>query len=329
MNDVSVVIPVAGVGTRLKPHTFSNPKALLRVGDKSIIGRILDQLIRLGLKKVYLIIGHLGELIQAHINDNYPELDIEYISQTEYRGLGHAIFLSRGKVKGGPILIILGDAIIEADYGRALSQEISWMGVQEVDDPRRFGIVEEKGGCITRLVEKPEHPTSNLAIVGLYYFKESSLLFSSLEKLIKTDKTTKGEYQLTDAIQMMVESGEKIKPFHIDTWHDCGKPETLLATNRHILKKHFIEQVPIKNNTVISPSYVSPTAKIDNSVIGPFATIGEHVKVSNAVISDSIINDYAEVRNIVLSKSLLGHSASVTGSKQKLNVGDNSEIHFE
>ena len=328
MEEISVVIPVAGVGTRLKPHTFSNPKAVLRVGDKSIIGRILEQLVGLGLKKINLIVGYLGDMIKTHIEDNYPDLDINYINQKEYRGLGHAIYLSKEKVKKGPILIILGDAIIEADYSKALSEEESWMGLQEVEDPRRFGIVEVHDNYITKLIEKPENPTSNLAIVGLYYFRESTLLFDCLEKLIKDDITTKGEYQITDAIQMMVDRGEKIKPFIIDSWYDCGKPETLLETNRHILDKNFNKPYTVENSTIIPPSYISPTAKIKNSVIGPYATIGEHVEITAAVISDSIINDYADVHHIVLSESLVGHSATVKGSIQKLNVGDNSEIEF-
>ncbi|MEK7722224.1 MAG: sugar phosphate nucleotidyltransferase [Elusimicrobiota bacterium] len=323
----TAVIPVAGAGTRLRPHTYTYPKVLLTVGDKPIIGHILDELSAAGIKKICMVTGYLGGRIQEYVAKNYKRLEVSYVEQPEPKGLGHAIWLTRRNVTG-PALVMLGDTILDMDFSRFMTSKEDCMAVKEVKDPRRFGVVETKGGYITAMSEKPEKPRTNLAIVGIYSFHNSSLLYNSLERLVDSGKTTRGEIQFTDALALMVKGGHRIKPVPVDGWYDCGKPETLLETNRHILdKKKFSSKA--KNSLIIPPVYISPTAKVENSIVGPYASIGDGARIDSVIISDSIVNENAVITNINLSGSLVGPSATVIGRKDQLNVGENSEIRFD
>jgi glucose-1-phosphate thymidylyltransferase len=325
--EFTAVVPVAGAGTRLRPHTYTYPKVLLTVGDKPIIGHILDEISAAGIKKICMVTGYLGDKIKEYVAKNYKHLNVSYVEQPEPKGLGHAIWLTRRAVTG-PVLVMLGDTILDADLSKFMTSKEDCIAVKEVKDPRRFGVVETKGGYITAMVEKPEKPKTNLAIVGIYSFRNSSLLYNSLERLVDSGKTTKGEIQFTDAMALMVKDGHKIKPVTIEGWYDCGKPGTLLETNRHILdKKKFSPKA--KNSLIIPPVYISPTAVVENSIVGPYASIGDGARIESAIISDSIVNENAVITNINLSGSLVGPSATVIGRKDQLNVGENSEIKFD
>jgi len=323
---MKAIIPVAGAGTRLKPHTHTVPKALIHVADKPILGHILDELEQLGIKQIVFIIGYLGEMIQEYVDKTY-RFKTYYVQQEELLGLGHAIYLTRKYIKNEPILIIYGDTIFKADLRTVLKGHYSRIGVKSVQDPHRFGIVEMNNGFIARMIEKPDKPSTDLAIVGINYIKNSQLLFKCLEELIKKKIRTKGEYQLTDAFQKMINQGEKMKTFLVDGWYDCGKLETLLQTNRFLLdglKKRTV----IPGSIVLPPVSIASTATIENSVIGPYVSIADHTIVSNAIIKDTIINKNAVVRNILLTESLIGDNALVNGKLHKLNVGDSSEVDF-
>jgi glucose-1-phosphate thymidylyltransferase len=321
------IIPVAGVGSRLRPHTFSVPKVLLNVAGKPILGHILGKLIGEGITEASIVVGSMGEMIQEYVSSAFPGLRVEYVEQEEALGLGHAIYLSRSSMGADPLLIILGDTIFEVDLTPVLRGEFSSLGVKEVEDPRRFGVAVVRDGFIRRLVEKPESPVSNLAVVGLYFIKRPELLAECLNELVHRDIRTKGEYQLTDALQMMIERGEKISTFPVEGWFDCGKPETLISTNRALLERasarHAIEGV-----VVLEPVFVAPTAVVQNSVIGPNTTIGEGAVVSDAVLRNTIIGEHAEVRKSLLENSIVGPGAVVRGSFKRINVGDSSEIDF-
>lgn len=325
--EFTAVVPVAGAGTRLRPHTHTYPKVLLTVGDKPIIGHILDDISAAGIKKVCLVVGYLGEKIKEYVSKNYKALEVTYVEQPEPKGLGHAIWLTRRAVTG-PVVVMLGDTILDADLPRFLGSKEDCIAVKEVADPRRFGVVETKGGYISAMVEKPEHPKTNLAIVGIYSFRNSSLLYNALERLVESGRTTKGEIQFTDALAALVKGGHKIRPVPIEGWYDCGKPETLLETNRHILdRKKFYPKA--KNSLIIPPVYISPTAKVANSIVGPYASIGDGARIDSSIVSDSIVNENAQIMNINLGGSLVGPSATVIGRKDQLNVGENSEIRFD
>ena len=325
--EFTAVVPVAGTGTRLRPHTHTYPKVLLTVGDKPIIGHILDDLEGAGIRKVCMVVGYLGEKIREYVAKHYRHLEVSYVEQAEPKGLGHAIWLTRRAVTG-PVVVLLGDTILDADLSKFLNSREDCIAVKEVADPRRFGVVETKGGYISAMVEKPEKPKTNLAIVGIYSFRNSSQLYNALERLVESGRTTKGEIQFTDALAGLVKAGHKIRPVPIEGWYDCGKPETLLETNRHILdRKKFSPKA--KNSLIIPPVYISPTAKVENSIVGPYASIGDGVRVDSSIISDSIVNEGASIRNMNLSGSLVGPSAAVVGRKDQLNVGENSEIRFD
>ena len=320
------IIPVAGVGSRLRPHTYSVPKVLLNVAGKPIIGHILDKIIEAGFDEATIIVGYLGEMIKEYALKNY-KIKFDFVEQEERLGLGHAIYLAKNTFSNNPILIILGDTIFDVDLKAMVACQRTQIGVKHVDDPRRFGVAETIDGQISRLVEKPENPNSNLVIVGLYYITKPLLLSECLKEMIDSNIRTKDEFQLTDALQMMIERGEKMETFLVEGWFDCGKPETLLSTNKHLLEFQPIPS-PIKSVVIVPPVFISKKAKVSNAIIGPNATIADNAFVANSIISNSIIGEGATVVNTLLEESLIGTNAVVRGNYKRINIGDSSELEF-
>jgi glucose-1-phosphate thymidylyltransferase len=318
------IIPVAGVGTRLRPHTYTLPKVLLNVAGKPILGHILDKLLEEGITSATIIVGYMGDLVEEYVRTNYS-FDVEFVEQPIREGLGHSIYLAKESLGEEPLLIILGDTIFEVDLKPVLAGEFSSLGVHELDDPRRFGVVEMQGPYVSRLVEKPDVPPSNLVIVGLYFIKHPRLLAECLSELVDNDRRTRGEYQLTDALQMMIERGENFTTFDVEGWFDCGKPETLLHTNRHLLDRRPLER-EIAGVVVNPPVHISPTADISNSVIGPYATIADGAVIRDAIVTDSIVGTSATVERAILRESIIGDGASVRGMFQHVNIGASSEL---
>src|SRR6185369_3605684 len=229
-------------------------------------------------------------------------------------------------VPGGPMLILLGDTIFRADFSKLVSGA-SAIGVKAVDDPRRFGVVEVEGGRVKRLVEKPDVPPSHLAIVGVYYLRDGKPLFEALDELVRRDLRTRGEYQLTDALQLLIDHGHELRTFPVEGWYDCGKTETLLETNRQLLE--LAGGAPtVPGSVVLPPVAIEPGAEIVNSVIGPHVSIATGTVVKNCVVRNSIINPHARVEDILLTESLVGENAVAQGVFQSLNVGDSSEVRF-
>jgi len=320
------IIPVAGVGSRLRPHTYTVPKVLLNVAGKPIISHLLDKLIDVGFDEITMVIGHLGDRIKEYVQKNY-RIKFDFVEQEERLGLGHAIYICRHTVSNNPLLIILGDTIFEVDLKSIIKSDYSQIGVKMVEDPRRYGIAEVNNDFVTRLIEKPDSPKSSLAIVGLYYIKNPKDLFLCLEEMISSNKKTKGEFQLTDALQMMIERGEKMQVFNVDGWYDCGKPETLLSTNRYLLKYQSTPR-EIESVIVHSPSYISEKAIVSNSIIGPYATIADGARIENSIIKNSIIGEGANVLDSLLEDSIVGNNATIKGNYKKINIGDSSELEF-
>ncbi len=321
------IIPVAGFGTRLRPHTYTLPKVLLNVGGKPIIGHILDKIIKDGFDEATIIVGSMGEKIRDYVQNNYS-IKCRFIEQLEPKGIAHAVFLSRETFSSEPILIILGDTIFDVDLKPVIEQSYSSVGVKQVDDPRRFGVIELECDFVKRLVEKPEHPSSNLALVGLYWIQNPQLLLQCIMDLLQKNQRTKGEFQLTDALQLMVHKGEKMKTFNVQGWYDCGKPETILATNRYILDK--IPDRTVLDGVIINPPvFVSPSAKVIHSIIGPYATIADGANVKDSIIRNSIVSDDAQVSMALLENSLIGNNAIINGNFKRINIGDSSEIEFQ
>lgn len=322
------IIPAAGHGTRLRPLTHTRPKALVTVGTKPIIGHIADMLIPLGCDSMVFIISETGHDIPAYVKDHYPDVDVSYVIQRDRLGLGHAVYMTREIASDDELIIIYGDTIVKGDYSAILNREAEVLiGVKEVDDPRRFGVVNQSDGFITRFVEKPDVPESNLAIVGLNYFKDPVALFDAIQYVINNDIRTKGEYQITDAFQNMVDNGMKMKAFGIDEWFDCGTPETLLATNRYMLDSDALNRT-VEGSVIIPPVSLPESVTVTNSIIGPHVSVGENATIENTIISDSIIGDHARVSGAILAHSLIGENAEVVEHLRKVTIGDHSRLDF-
>ncbi|NLK08371.1 MAG: NTP transferase domain-containing protein [Firmicutes bacterium] len=324
---MKAILPVAGVGSRLRPHTHTTPKALVHVAGKPILGHILDSLQPAGVDEIVLIVGYLGGQIVDYVKRTY-DLKVHVVEQEERLGLGHAIYLAKDYVKADePVLIILGDTIVQADLAQVIQRGITAIGVREVDNPSNFGVVQMAGQQIERLVEKPQDPPTNLAVVGVYYIQNSSSLFAGLTEIVEQDIKTGGELQLTDGLQMMIDRGERMEVFTVENWLDCGNPETLLAANRYLLASNGYTPFDERRGViVIPPVYIDADADLGNCIVGPYVSIAADAQISNALIRDSIINEGAYVADLLLEKSLVGHRAVVQGRFSQLNIGDSSEI---
>jgi len=249
------IIPVAGFGTRLKPHTFSTPKVLLNVGGKPILGHILDHMVDTNILKATFIVGYLGEKIKEYVEKEFPQIKADFVEQKEMLGLGHAIYSAIPTFDDNELFIILGDTVFDVNLDGVFNSKTTSLGVKEVLDPSRFGVALTDNGRITKLIEKPKVPISRLALVGLYYIANSNLLKECLNELIEKDIRTNNELQLTDALQLMIDKGEVIKTFPVEGWYDCGKPETLLSTNKFLLDKYGSNK-SLTNSYVIDPVFI-------------------------------------------------------------------------
>jgi len=321
------VIPVAGVGTRLRPLTYTQPKALINVAGRAMVAHIIDELRAIGIEEYVFVVGYLGERVREYVEEHYPGITAHYVHQPERLGLGHAIHLTREAVGGRDVLIILGDTIFRADFSGVLAREATQIGVKTVEDPRRFGVVLREGERVVGFVEKPQEPVSRLAIVGIYYVTDSPSLYGALEEAIRTGRTTRGEYQLTDALQAMLEAGATMETFPVDAWYDCGKPETLLATNRALLDLDAIAP-EIDRSVILPPVAIHPEAKVERCIVGPYATIAAGVVVEDSIVRNSILNQGSRVRAMLLEGSLVGEDAVVEGALRSVNIGDSSELHL-
>lgn len=323
---MKAIIPAAGIGTRLRPHTYTLPKALLFVAGKPIISHILDDVVELGVSSIVLIVGYKGELIEEFVRKHYAGVKVDFVVQAERRGIGHAVDMTRHVADTDePLLIVLGDTIIRTDLAAITRCGSNALGVKAVDDPRRFGVCEVTNGRITRLVEKPQDPPSNLALVGLYYLEDAHALFEAIRRVIDGNIMTKGEYQITDALQIMIEEGAVFAPFMIDKWFDCGKPEAMLETNRELLEDSAGTPA-VEGSVIIPPVSISPGVEIVSSIIGPYVSVAEGVVIDHSIIRDSVLSEGSTVRNSLLEGSLIGAHAVVEGGYKKLDVGDSSEI---
>lgn len=332
---MKAIIPVAGAGTKLRPLTYTQPKALIPIAGKTILSVIVDQLQEAGITEFVFVIGYLGEKIQRYVAKTYPNLKYTLVNQSDRKGLGHAIWLTRECVKDDEeVMIVLGDTICDYNVKEILNSPGSQIGVRKVDDPRSFGVAElDEKDKVLKVVEKPLIPKSNMAMVGIYYIRETKAMYDALEKHLGSRMDEEeGEYHLTNALEHMIEQGINFKAFRVNNWFDCGKKETLLSTNAILLK----QMSEIKNekqepyhsdtNVIIPPVSIAEGCRISNSIIGPNVTIGEFTTIQASIIKDTIIGSYAELEEVVLHSSIIGSDAFVRGLSQSLNIGDNTEI---
>lgn len=327
---MKAIIPVAGRGRRLRPHTHTQPKVLMNVAGKPILAHILDQLGSLGIDEITFVVGHLAEQVEEFVRERYP-FRARFVYQEEALGNGHAIYLAREHLTG-PTLIVFGDTIVEADLRGATRLPHSAIGVHRVDNPSAFGVVEVNGdGFVRHLWEKPEAPPAglshipDLAVVGVYVIQEPAPFRTALEEMVAQRRTARGEYWLADALQIFIDRGTRLQTFQVRHWYDCGTPEALLRAN-HALLEHVPSPRRIDGTFVIPPSSIADSAVVEGSVIGPYVTIAEGAHVVNSVLRESIVNAHARVERVVLEDSIIGERAVVTGRQVRINIGDSSEI---
>jgi len=323
---VNIIIPVAGEGTRLRPHTQTKPKPILKVAGKTIIGYILDSIRFLRPEKIILVLGHQGEKIKRFVLKNYPDMTFDFVYQKERMGLGDAIFKSIYILdENDAVLILLGDTIFNVNYKKIIDKHKNFIGIKETNEPERFGIVEIKDRKIVNVIEKPKKPPNNLAIVGLYYFERVKYLKEALKYIIDNNIRTAGEYQLTDGLMRMIKNGIDLYPFTISDWFDCGKRENLLETQRYLLKKYG-KKKSIDGSIIIPPTYIEDDASIENSIIGPYVSVGNKVHIKNSIVRDSILYDGSSLENLLIESSIIGENSVVNGYFRKVDIGDFSKI---
>ncbi len=295
---MKAIIPVAGAGTKLRPHTYTQPKALIPIAGKTILSFIVDQLQEAGIREFVFVVGYLGEKIHEYVQHAYPHLTTHFVYQNERQGTGHAVKLAHEIIGNDEVMVVLGDTICEYDVREIVNSPYNMLGVKKVDDPRVFGVAEmNEDDQVERVVEKPAIPKSNMALVGLYKIKDSHLLFEC-----------------------------------IGQWFDCGKKESLLESNATLLKKFGGNTNPnshqFENTIIIPPVSIGTGCNIKNAIIGPHVSIGSNTTVNYSIIRDSIVGSYTSLYEVVLDNSLIGSDASVKGLSRNLNIGDNTEIDF-
>jgi glucose-1-phosphate thymidylyltransferase len=330
---LKIVIPMAGLGTRLRPHTWSKPKQLVSVAGKAVLDHLLDTLSTVPEDRdveLINIVGYLGEQIEDHIKRNYTDLESHFVVQENPRGQSHAIQLARQHLSG-PLLVIFADTLIDADLsflGEDEAEAVIW--VKPVPDPRRFGVAEVgPDGWVKRLVEKPDSMDNNLAVVGFYYFDDSAQLLSAIDEQMAREMTIKGEYYLADAINIMLERGLKMRTQEVGVWLDAGTPEALLETNRYLLEngRSNSQQASQREGVVvIPPVFIHPSAQVEHSIIGPYVSLGANCQVENSILRNSILEDEAASSGAILEGSLVGRKACIQRRAGVVNAGDETMV---
>lgn len=330
---LKIVILMAGFGTRLRPHTWSRPKQLIRTADKMVIDHVLDTFDTLpdpAHSEFIFIVGYLGHKIEEYMHRTHPDLKVRYVEQPEMRGQSHAIYLAKDYLDG-PILVLYADTLIETDYSFISTETagaVTW--VKAVPDPRRFGVASlGEDGWVTHLVEKPQDVDNNLALVGCYYFQSSNELLTAIEEQMQRNIALKNEFFLADAVNIMLEHELKMRVEYVDTWLDAGTPDAVLTTNRYFLEHghdNTIEAYAHKTSVILPPVFIHPSATVENSVIGPHTAIGANCKIHSCILRDSIIDDSSVVTDVIMEHSLIGREVRIQRKAGVLNIGDHTEL---
>ena len=335
---LKIFVPMAGWGTRMRPHTWSKPKPLVSVAGKTSLEHLLDMFNTVpdprNVEFVFIVGPYLGELqVPPFVRENYPGMKAHFVVQNEMKGQSHALWLAR-EFMHGPMIVCFSDTLLDTDFSFLANEKadvVAW--VMPMPDPRRFGVAElNEEGWVTRFIEKPESMDNNLVVVGCYYFKSAEKLLAAIEKQMERNIVLKGEYFLTDTITLMIGDGAKVRTQTAESWLDTGTIDATLETNKVLLeaKANKIKNETMNGVEIIAPSFIHPSAEIKNSVIGPYSSIGANCKITNSQIEESIVETDCEIQDAVLKRSLVGIKARIRGrgdgQVMQLNVGDNSDI---
>jgi len=335
---MKIIVPMAGMGKRMRPHTLTVPKPLLPVAGKPIVQRLVEDIAQVcnePVEEVAFVIGPtFGKEVEKMLIDVAGSMgakgSIWY--QEEALGTAHAIMCA-APVISGKVVVAFADTLFKADFKMDTAQEgIIW--VQKIDDPRAFGVVKlDDKGHITDFVEKPQTFVSDLAIIGIYYFRDGDLLKRELQYLLDNNIRDKGEYQLTNALENMKNKGVKFSPGKVSEWLDCGNKDATVYTNQRVLefnrgKKDLKGAHENENSIIIEPCFIGEGVKLRNSVVGPYVSIGSNTVVENCVIRNSIVQNNARLCDAVVADAMIGNHAELCGKAADLSVGDYNSIHY-
>lgn len=330
---MKVIIPLAGYGTRLRPHTYTKPKPLINVAGKPVLGHILDKLAELNVSEYIFVVGYLGEQISEYVQGNY-DFTAHFVEQKEMLGQSHAILLAQDYLDDEPVFIVFGDHIFETAFETVKKPPTdAVIFVKEVEDPRKYGVVmlDEQDHVIS-FVEKAEDPPTNLAIIGLYYINSGRRLLEALRWQIEdADHITKGEYYIADALQYLVDTGMEFGIETVPQWLDCGNPHAVLEANRYLLSDGGQDNsaaLDFADAIVIPPVRIDSGTHIKNAIIGPHVTIAPGCTIENSIVKDAIVGTGSSICDALLEHSLIGDHASVAGRYRSFNVGDSSSVDF-
>jgi len=333
---MKALIPAAGQGTRLYPHTHTKPKAMVRLAGRPILGHILSRLSETRIDEVVLVVGgSMQTQIVEYCHDSFGErFDFTFVEQKSAEGLGHSIYQAESEVRGDSLFIALGDMLFENGYETFLQahEELDGVdasiGLKQVEEPQHYGVAEVDDTRITNLVEKPEDPPSDQAISGVYIVEDSTSLFDALIYIVENDRRGAGdEYQLTDALQRMIQNGSNIHGFEVEDWYDCGRPETLLEANRVLLSKmSTTDGEDFEETVVIPPVDVGNGVSVSGSVVGPNVSLDDGVTIEDSIVRESLVGRNATLTGINIEESPVGDNSTVSGDANQLNVGDNSNL---
>jgi glucose-1-phosphate thymidylyltransferase len=339
---LKIVIPMAGWGTRMRPHAWSKPKPLVGVAGRTALDHLIGMFSTVPNRQraefVFILSPYLGEVqIPPFIAQHYPDITAHFVVQAEMKGQSHALYLAR-KFLAGPMISCFSDTFIETDFSflaRERADGVIW--VKAVPDPRRFGVAEvNPDGWVTRLTEKPETLENNLALVGCYYFRRSEDLMSAIEEQMERNVQLKNEFFLADAVNIMLEHKALFRPQRVDAWFDTGTIEATLGTNRYMLESGRSPTDPVLARAGVEirpPVFIHESARIETSVIGPYASVGANCRITGSRIEDSIVEADCEIKNAALKGSMIGARVKVEGcgvdEVLTLNVGDDSSVRLD
>jgi len=329
---MKLIIPLAGFGSRMRPHTWSKPKPLFTVAGKPFLGHLLDRFNSVDIDELIIIYGWLGDQIRDYVRADYPDLNTKYVEQRELKGQSHALWLAREHLLGDGIIIFV-DTFFDTDLGVLHAPKGDGIAfIKEVQDPRRFGVVElDEAGFVTRFIEKPTAVDNKKVVIGFYWVRDLEWMVRCIEDQMAAGQMLKGEFFLTDTFQVMIERGAKFRVHPVDVWQDTGKPETTLQANRYLLDHGCDNSALVKaaRGITIPPVHVALDVTLEGAVIGPYASVASGAIIRNAIVRNSIVEANSTVEDVVLAGSLIGEKARVKGQPTRLNIGNSATVGLE
>lgn len=322
---MQILLPIAGLGTRVRPHTHVRPKPMLSLAGKPVLGHLMDYLLQLDPSSFIVIVGERGEQVEQYVREHY-KVPVHFRTQTELKGQSHAIKMAADLITE-PVLIVFGDTIFRAPLDKLVDSSVDGsIAVKPVEDPSRFGIVELRDGYISRLVEKPQNPQSRLAVIGVYMLNDYRGLLSAIDAQITSADELKGEYFIAGALQRMIDKGDRFHAVTATEWWDTGTIDAVLDTHRFLVEQHRRKPAYTPVAAVIEPCYIDPSAKLERCVVGPYVTIGPKTVILDSVVSDSIIGEGVWIEGQCLRRSIIGNAAELRTPPLSFNISDHASV---